>query len=198
MKAPPVPMESLETLRERLWGLARPPHRRADRARLLSEIEAAVGRPRIGTGSTRVVFGLSPSAVLKVARDRRGFRDNAFEARRWTYYRDLCPTLLAHVLASDPQGLWLVQERVAILEAPARRETQRVASALTAIDPQNGVYVDSNFRNFGRRPDAQLVLVDLPDLWVPGEGNVWSQDGCPGEAQAQGGPPANAPAPTAP
>ena len=62
----------------------------------------------LGRGSSRLVFELG-EYVLKVAYNRAGITQNKHEAdpKFIHYYRDL----LASVVASDPKGYWLIQQK---------------------------------------------------------------------------------------
>lgn len=67
---------------------------------------------KVGNGSGRTVFGLTDEMVIKVARNYKGVAQNRLEADpRFRAYSDVT----AQVVAADPAGLWVMQQRAAPL-----------------------------------------------------------------------------------
>lgn len=116
----------------------------------------SVGLPMLGVGSCRVVFEMGRRLVLKVGFTAMGMVANQRELDAYNAVGDV---FCAKVLAVEPAGLWLVQERV---EVPQRLKRATWMLVLNQVQRRYGyVCFDAHSQNFGRRPNGDLVLVDL-------------------------------------
>ena len=84
--------------------------------------------------------------------------------------------LYARVFACAEDGLWLIQERVEPLNRYAGAKNYEVIDhyrqqvwEATSQHP-----TDLHYKNFGRRANGQMVLVDLDDLGTLPPGEVFS------------------------
>lgn len=122
----------------------------------LQDLIEGIGLPVLGVGSCRLVFELERRLVLKVGFTAMGMAANR---RELSAYNAVGDVFCAKVLAVEPAGLWLVQERV---EVPQRLKRATWMRVLNQVQRRYGyVCFDAHSQNFGRRPNGDLVLVDL-------------------------------------
>jgi len=68
--------------------------------------------PKLGAGSARVVFAADPGIVLKVAKNAKGIAQNEVEFDVSQYAEEYgFENLIARVVDSDPDNIWLESER---------------------------------------------------------------------------------------
>lgn len=136
--------------------------REGDLDDLLPDLADEIGLPLLGYGSARMVFALSDDKVLKVALTRYGMQAN----RRELFAATRLPqNLVAQVYEGDADGLWLVQERVQILDDASKDLRPRmwaISNDIREIIPQ--AQSDVHYGNFGYRRDGSLVMVDLESV----------------------------------
>lgn len=137
--------------------------KQADISAVFAALSGELVLPYLGHGSSRVAFGLDATKVLKVGFSRCGMQSN----RREMAAAALLPThLQAKVCGGADDGLWIVQERVTVLEdwptGHEDEELERIRLEVEHAAPQ-GV-CDAAPDNFGRLPDGRLVLVDIESL----------------------------------
>jgi len=125
-------------------------------------LQETLGLEVLGHGVHRVVFALSPDAVLKVAYNSNGFAANIGEQTASSGFPNIPK---ARVLEWDPNGLWLSQERLQPLDK--HRPSVLNSFLKQTGDPQNRSGLDLHYRNLGLRPDGSPVLLDYSSLLVP-------------------------------
>ena len=125
---------------------------RADARTALTE----AGLQRIGSGDYRVVYRLpNDDRVLKVAKNPLGTTENLAAADNWQQaVRLQVDEHLAELHEHDPDGWWLLQERVSQTAPPSVQPLKH-----TLRDA--GVSIDEiTIHNVGQRTDGSFVLFD--------------------------------------
>lgn len=134
------------------------------------EIADLCGLAFLGAGSCRFTLALSQSRVLKVGYSPHGMQANRLEAEA---AGRLPRVLHARVFACAEDGLWLVQERVEPLNRYAGAKNNKAIERFRQLVSEKASQhpTDLHYKNFGRRANGQMVLVDLEDLGrlPPGE-----------------------------
>lgn len=137
------------------------------------EIADLCGLSFLGAGSCRFTLALSQGRVLKVGYSPHGMQANRQEAEA---AGRLPRNVHAGVFACTKDGLWLVQERVQPLNGRRWRqnhaEIDRIRQQTLEAVGEN--LFDIHLRNFGRRANGQVVLVDLEEIGrlCPGEVSI--------------------------
>ena len=105
----------------------------------------------VGSGSSRVVYALSPRRVIKLAEGEAGIEQNAQEVKISEKYGHT--GLLARVIWYHPEYRWIVAERVRKL--PEHRTVPEFPRVFNDADIMDTEHVD-NWGLLGKR----LVLCD--------------------------------------
>jgi len=116
-----------------------------------------LGVTYLGRGATRKVYALGTDYVLKVAynRDRgylNGVQSNKRELATWIKVTAADEKHFAHIVAADPLGSWVIQERVNPSTNKSTAAAARVARSYNVSDLHGG--------NFGERADGTPVVLD--------------------------------------
>lgn len=109
-------------------------------------------------GVSRKVYFLGDDAVLKVDMGPSYAGGNHTELELWDRLDDEDRPYFAAILAADPGGHWLVQERVLIADEH-EEDPNDTPEELEDIACKYGVR-DLHCGNWGRRLDGHPVLVD--------------------------------------
>ena len=130
--------------------------------RKIQELGNQLALQPLGLGSSRMVFALSATRVLKVAFSQHGFQANRQEAEA---SKKLPRELHAVVRAVAGDGLWLIQERVRPVTTP---RVKGISKLRAQVEETIGVrFWDMRTANVGYRRDGSLVLIDLEDVATP-------------------------------
>jgi len=126
-----------------------------------------LGLVACGWGSTRTAYAHG-DLVLKVARSHIGLIANRKDLLAYEEHPELVP----EVAAMDPDGLWLLQEKVALIDpdrsgsdelgAYPEEFTELVSRMLAAAPADFGI--DENPANFGYAGDGRPVCVDAESM----------------------------------
>jgi len=130
--------------------------------------EDATGLAFLGGGAYRLVFDLGDGNVIKLPIFHSGRDSNFQECQLWNQrgskiepmeLRRLTRKWLSPVLACDPAGEWLVMPKLELVDPsdlPDLRWGSPAAQDLSAL----GVTDAGQFRNWGRLPSGEVVLLD--------------------------------------
>lgn len=116
-----------------------------------------LGVTYLGSGATRKVYALGTDYVLKVARNRdrgilNGIKSNLRELGVWKKVTAADEKHFAHIVAADPLGSWVIQERVNPSTLKSTVTPAAVARRYRVTDLHAG--------NFGERADGTPVVLD--------------------------------------